>query len=311
MKRWWLRPAVRILAALSLPLVVPAVITQLIWALPGDPASIICPPATCGSSSAALAAHWHLDGTPWEFFSAWLSSAVQGDFGRSWRLLQGVPVSELLLESIPNTLLLIALALIPISIGVVGAISEKIPAKMDSVLHLIGVVPAVVLALLAAAIVELSLGGGSFSDSGKLARLLAGAAVLGLADGVFSSAVSGTRGLFTRENQQRYVGVAILRGERRLSNTLPNVAPALAGQLRARTLNLLSGAVVVETILRIDGLGDLMWGGTLLQDFGVVLACATCFALFSSFLLIFQALVEIAVAIHVRRAPAVAAEVAA
>ena len=305
MKRWWLRPAVRLIAALLLPIIVPAVITALIWALPGDPASIICPPETCGGTS-ALAERWHLDAGPVAFFQAWLGGALGGDFGSSWRLQQGVPISEMLLVSIPNTLMLSALALVPISLGVVAAATERVPARLDAPLYLLGLIPAVVLALLAAALVELNLGGGaSLSGSGQWARLLAGAAVLGAADGAFSGAVTGTRGLFTRENQQRYVGIAVLRGETRLSNTLPNVAPALAGQLRARTLHLLSGAVIVETILRIDGLGDLLWGGTLLQDFGVVLACATCFAALSALLLLSQALLEIGVAAWVRRTPRV------
>jgi len=63
--------------------------------------------------------------------------------------------------------------------------------------------------------------------------------------------------------------------------------------------------VVVEVVLRIDGLGDLLWGGTLLQDFGVVLAAATGFALVSAFLLLLQAVVEIITAVHVRRAPTI------
>lgn len=304
MKRWWLRPAVRLVAAVLLPAVVPAVITALIWLLPGDPASIICPPQSCGSSSATLAARFHLDDGPWSFYTHWVSGILQGDFGRSWRLIQGVGIDGMLAEAIPNTLLLIALALVPVMLGVVATASEVLPSKLDPFLSLVGLIPSLLLAILAAAIIEVSMGGsGSFSDAGQWARLLMGAVALGLADGAFSGAVTGTRGLFGRENQQRYVGVGILRGEPVLFNTLPNVAPALAGQLRSRTVQLLSGAVVVEVVLRINGLGDLLWGGTLLQDFGVVLACATCFALICSFLLVFQALIEIAVAVWVRRAP--------
>ena len=88
-----------------------------------------------------------------------------------------------------------------------------------------------------------------------------------------------------------------------LSNTLPNVLPAIAGQMRARLLHLLSGAVIVEVVIRIDGLGDLLWQGTLTQDFGVVLASAFAFAVLSAVLLLGQALVEIGVALHVRRSP--------
>lgn len=292
----------RLLAGLVLPFAVPGIITLLIWALPGDPASIICPPESCGGTE-ALAARWHLDGGPWTFFSSWLADALGGDFGNSWRLQQGVAVSELLAEAVPTTAILITLALLPLMLGAALAALDVLPAKLDAPLYVVGLVPAVVLALIAAAFVELNLGVESFGDAGQRWRLLAGAAVLGLADGAFSGAVTGTRGLFQSENKQRYVGIAILRGERPIHNTLPNVAPALAGQLRARLLHLLSGAVVVEAVLRINGLGDLLWGGTLLQDFGVVLAAATGFAMLSAALLLVQAGVEVLVAVHVRRAP--------
>ena len=82
------------------------------------------------------------------------------------------------------------------------------------------------------------------------------------------------------------------------------LASALAGQLRARTLHLLSGAVIIEAVLQIDGLGDFLWRGTLKQDFGLVLATATGFAVVSAALLAFQGLLEIFVALHVRRSPA-------
>ena len=308
MKQWWLRPAVRVAAALLLPFAVPAIITALIWALPGDPASIICPPSSCGGTE-ALAERWNLGSGPSHFYWSWLGNALHGDFGNSWRLQTGVAVSELLKESVPTTMLLVGLALIPVMLGAVLGATGSLPRKADFGLYVIGLVPAVVLALVAAAVVELNFGVGSFTGVGRLARLLSGAAVLGIADGAFSGAVTGAREVVGNEASQRYVGIAVLRGERPLYNMLPNVAPALAGQLRARMLHLLSGAVVVEVVLRIDGLGDLLWGGTLLQDFGVVIAAATGFAAISALLLLIQAAVEVLVALHVRRAPRLGAEV--
>lgn len=305
MKAWWIRPGVRVLAALLLPLLVPAIITVLIWALPGDPAEIICPPSTCGGTS-ELAARWHLDQGPWSFFTRWVSEALTGEFGMSWRLEQGLPVAALLIESIPVTVKLVLLALVPIVIGVVGAATGMIPPRADGVFATVGLVPALVFALLGSAAVVVKFGASAFSDDANVWRLGIGALVLGMSDGAFSSAVSGVRSVFSAERNQRYVGIAILRGERPLANMLPNVAPALAGQMRARILHLLSGAVVVEVVLGLTGVGDLLWSGTLLQDFGVVLAAATTFACLSAVLLLLQAAVEVGVALHVRRAPPVA-----
>ncbi len=307
MTRWWIRPLVRLVAALLLPVAVPAILTLLIWALPGDPASIICPPETCGGS-AGLAERWHLDDGPMGFFRHWAAGALHGDFGRSWRMLQGVEVGELLAEAVPTTLVLLALAGVPVGLGVVGAVTGRLPAKADPLFHVLGLMPSIVLGLAAAALVQLEFGAGAFDGSARWARLVGGALVLAFSDGALAGAVTGTRGLFSAEARQRYVGIAVLRGETVLSNTLPNVAPALVGQLRARVLHLLSGAVIVEALLEINGLGDLLWGGTIWQDFGVVLAAATAFAVLSAALLVVQAVAEVLVALHVRRAPAVGAE---
>ena len=304
MNRWWIRPCVRLLAAMLLPLVVPAVITGFIWSLPGDPASLICPPNICGGTE-ALARRWNLDGGAVQFFLGWVIDAASLEFGNSWRLHQGMPVLGLLAEAIPTTLILISLATVVVVLGGTFAATGTISRKADATLRVVGLVPALVLGLLGAAFIELTYGFDSFSESGQWARLVVGAVVLGVADGAFSGSVLGTRSTFDSENQQRYVGVAILRGERPIENTLPNVAPALIGQMRARIVHLMSGGVIVEVILRIDGLGSLLWGGTLRQDFGVVLAAATLFAVVSSLLLVIQAVLETLVALHVRRAPRV------
>lgn len=303
MKQWWLRPAVRIGAALLLPVVVPATITIMLWALPGDPVSIICPEELC-TGGGALAAKWNLDQGPLHFYVQWLRAAAGGDFGATWRWQAGTPIAGLMAESTPTTLALLGFALISVAIGTVVGASQRLPAKVLAVAQVAGLVPGIVLALVGAAWVELTYGAASFVGPAVWARLLTGAAVIGLADGALSGAIGGTDGLFRAESRQRYVGIAILRGERVLGNTLPNVTPALAGQLRARTLHLLSGAVVVEAVVGIDGLGDLLLRGALYQDFGLVLASATAFALFSSVLLLGQALVEVATAVLVRRSPA-------
>lgn len=302
MKRWWIRPLVRLFAACLLPFIVPAVITGFIWSLPGDPASLICPPSVCGGTE-ALAERWNLNGGPVQFFTGWMANAMTLEFGNSWRLHQGLPVLELLTEAIPTTVSLIGLAALMVMAGALLATKGWLPRALDPLLRFMGLIPALVLALAGAAFIELTYGFDSFSDAGKIARLFVGAGVLGIADGAFTGAVLGTRTTFETEAQQRYVGIAILRGERLIENTLPNVAPALIGQMRARIIHLLSGAVIVEVILRIDGIGDLLWGGTLRQDFGVVLAAATLFATVSAVLLVVQAVLETLVALHVRRAP--------
>ncbi|NCG20968.1 MAG: ABC transporter permease subunit [Rhodobacterales bacterium] len=299
---WWIRPLVRIIAALTLPLAVPAVITMALWALPGDPAEIICPPAICPGTE-ALAQRWGLDQGPVYYYFNWLSSAIQGDFGDSWRVMAGEPVTTLRWDSLPTTAALVLLALIPLILGGVTAAAGLLPRRLDPLWQGMGLVPSVILALGAAAYVQLTYGALSSDGWPAMVRLLLGAAVLGISDGALAGAVVGTRSVFEEEIRSRYVQIALLRGESPVANALPNVLPALIGQFRGRILHVLSGAVVVEVVLGIPGLGDLLWDGTLLQDFGVVLAAAWAFGLLSAVLLLFQATCEILLALYVRRSP--------
>ena len=148
MKRWWIRPLVRLLAALLLPLAVPGVITALIWALPGDPASIICPPEMCGGTE-ELAEKWNLHLGPGHFFRSWMGGALSGDLGNSWRMQPGMPVSQLLYESVPWTAALVVLAFVPLVIGATGAAARWLSETLDPLLRLVGMIPGVVVVVAA------------------------------------------------------------------------------------------------------------------------------------------------------------------
>lgn len=297
-----MRPLVRLVAAVLLPLVVPAVITGALWALPGDPANIICPPETC-DGTAALAERWNLHAGPVHFYTVWITNALQLDLGRSWTLMAGTPVFEEVMRAIPYTGFLVLFAAIPLVLGAVEAAVGLLPRRLDVVWQVVGLVPAVILALLVAAYTEITFGAFGSAESDRW-KLLLGGLALALSDGAMASAVAGTRATFEEEVKQRYVQIALLRGESAIGNALPNVLPALIGQMRGRLLHVLSGAVVVEVVVGLPGLGELLWAGTLKQDFGVVLAATFAFSAFSGLLMLAQALAEILIALFVRRSPA-------
>lgn len=304
--RWWIRPFVRTIAALLLPLIVPFVITMILWALPGDPVEIVCPPQIC-TGGAHLAKLRRLDHGPWFFYHHWVWDAFHLNFGTSWRVVQGFPVSGLMAEAIPATTILVLFAMVPVLLGSAVAAVGWAPKRTDPILQTLGLIPAVILALIFAAWVTITYGALSNEGWPGTLRLILGALTLGVTDSALSGAVIGTRSVFDAEIKQRYIGIAILRGETVLANALPNVLPALVGQVRGRLLHLMSGAVVVEVVLGISGLGSLLWEGTLKQDFGVVLAAAWAFAMLSSVLLLIQAAVEVGTAMYIRRSPAVPA----
>jgi ABC-type dipeptide/oligopeptide/nickel transport system permease component len=306
MNHWWVQAGMRLGVALLLPVVVPCIIVYLVWAMPGDPASIVCPPESC-SGGEALLRRWNLDQGPWFFFRSWLASAMQGELGTSWRAFSGIPVSEIAFASLPVTAGLVFLAALLNALGAVAAATRTLPRKLEAIIQAIGMVPALVFSLCAIAYITLAVPGGTTPGGAFWPRLLLGALVLGLSDACLSSTVTGVRSLVEGERRQRYAQMAVLRGEGVLQNVLPNLLPALAGQLRSRVLHLLSGAVVVEMVLQIDGLGDFLWRGAVVSDFMVVVAAGFLLSLFASALLLIQAVLEVATALHVRRTPKVAA----
>jgi peptide/nickel transport system permease protein len=289
---------------MCLPLLVPGFITAALWAMPGNPAEIICPPQIC-DGTAELAARFHLDKGPFAFYKHWLVSALSLDFGNSWRVQQGATVNGLILESLPRTAQMVAIAMTLILSGVVMAAAGWMPRKLDPIWQAIGIIPAVIGALLCAAWVTVTYGALSVEGWPATLRVVCGGVVLGIADGALASAIVGTRSVFETEFKQRYIQIAVLRGETPLANALPNILPSLIGQLRGRAVHLLSAAVIVEVVMQVPGLGELLWDGTLKQDFAVVMAAAWAFSLLSGGLMFSQAVSEIALAWWVRRAPRV------
>ena len=300
--KWWMRPLVRLMVAILLPFLVPALVAGALWALPGDPVSILCPPGSCEGWE-ELARIWHLDHGPMYFYYWWIWNAMSLDFGTSWSVISGVPVYDEIVASIPHTAALVVCAMAPLFFGTVAAALGWLPRWLDPFWQLIGMVPAVILALLAAAYVEIRFGV-VFNDWRPLLwKIGLGALVLGVADGALAGAIIGTRSVFEEEVKQRYIQIAQLRGETTLSNALPNVLPSMIGQFRGRVLHVISGTVVVEVVLGIPGLGDLLWRGTLTQDFPIILAAAFVIALVSGGMMLLQALSEIGIAMYVRRSP--------
>tara|TARA_B110000037_G_scaffold216429_1_gene275563 strand:- start:224 stop:1003 length:780 start_codon:yes stop_codon:yes gene_type:complete len=252
------------------------------------------------------------------YYSHWISSALDigacgveehnhvggvGDLGKSWTYMPSEQVLTLLGDSIFNTLKLVGLASLILLLGAVRAASGNLSHLTQKLFRLLGAVPALVLALAGAAFIAVTFGSETAGSEANTVRLLVAAFVLALADASLSGTVDAVEQVVSAEKQQRYVEMGVLRGESVLSNMLPNIMPSLAGQFRARILNLISSAVVIEVILSVEGVGDLLWNATLDQDFGLVLGSTFIFVLLSSFLLFIQAIVEIVTALVVRKSP--------
>ena len=120
--------AKRLFALVITLLVSSLVIFLLLESLPGDPASIILGIGAQEDTLAALRAEMGLDLSAPERYFRWISGIMSGDFGRSYTY--DTPVSELILErlslSLPLALLAISLStFLAIPLGVFAAANHK------------------------------------------------------------------------------------------------------------------------------------------------------------------------------------------
>ncbi len=105
------------------------IIFLLIRLIPGDTVSSIMGTAVNSPEAAAsMRAYFGLDQPMWKQYLHWLSQLLQGDMGMSWR--NRMPVITLILQRIPVTIELTILAilvtvLVGVPLGVLGAIKRN------------------------------------------------------------------------------------------------------------------------------------------------------------------------------------------
>ncbi|MGD9715222.1 MAG: ABC transporter permease, partial [Thermomicrobiales bacterium] len=77
--------------------------------LAGDPADALVPPGSAPEDVAALRERYGLDEPVEQQYASFLSNALRGDFGVSWRF--GQPARDVVFDRLPATLGLVGLAL--------------------------------------------------------------------------------------------------------------------------------------------------------------------------------------------------------
>jgi peptide/nickel transport system permease protein len=115
----------RVLQLIPITLGLAAFIFLLIHAVPGDPARAMLGQRATPLAVAQLRHAWHLDEPLWTQFFYYVGRLVQGDFGTS--IYYQVPVSDLLASRMPETLLL---ALCSMSLSVVVAVPLAVVAVL-------------------------------------------------------------------------------------------------------------------------------------------------------------------------------------
>ena len=286
----------RLLALIPVALVVGTITFTLLHAAPGDPAAVMLGPEATPDQVDSARERLGLDDPLMVQYPRWLLDIVRLDFGDS--LFLDRPVSTAIAERIVPTIqltlyaLLIALA-IGIPAGVIAAIRQN--SLIDRLLMLLAVTGtaiadfflAILLVLLFAVTLRWLPSGGyvplfdsplDHARSMVLPSLALGLSIAGLPARLIRASMLDVL-------HEDYIRAAIARG---LSPTYIALRHALRNALLPAVTvlgytlgDLLGGAVVVETVFNLPGMGQLVVNSISRRDFpviqGVVMVIAGCY----------------------------------
>ena len=243
----------------------------LLYLSGGNIARTILGPTATEETVALKTAELGLDQPLIPRYLDWLSGAIRGDFGRSWFTSQ--PVTEAITSRLAVTLSLvigtvILSAIIAVVLGVWAARKRGLADRLIQVTSILGfAIPNFLIAILLVRVFALNLGwfkptgyvqiGTSFS--GWLATVTL--PILALSVGAVAAVAQQVRGSVIDAMRQDWVRTLRSRGipENRViyKHVLRNAGgPALA-VLAVQFVGLLGGAVIVEQIFAIPGLGQI------------------------------------------------------
>jgi len=283
----------RLLALIPVALVVATVGFTLIHLAPGDPASVIAGPDATPDDVARLQRQLGLDAPFHVQLFRWYGRLVQGDLGQSIFLRR--PVLEAIVDRVEPTLLLTLYAMI-VAI-VVGVPSGVISARhhdtaTDQALMafaLVGIsIPNFLLGLLL--ILAFSVWLGWFPVAGyspleygwllTLRSLTLPAFALGLVQSALIARIARSAMLDVLREQFIVAGRAKGLAERAIvyKHALKNAMIPTITVIGISFAILISGAVVVETVFNIPGLGRLIISAVLRRDYPVIQGVVLCIA---------------------------------
>ena len=277
---------IRRLAGAFLVLVLVSLMSfALIWLVPGDPAAAFLDASATPEQVAKLRSALGLDlSLPQQMFG-WYGRILSGDLGQS--ILLNRSVTAALIARLPVTLSLAALALafavfFGVAAGIVAAVNHNCwPDQAVMTTALLGLsVPDFWLGLVMVLVFAVSLGwlpSGGFtpflqSPTEWLRGMILPALTLGLVQVGFIARMARASMLDTLS--QDYVRTADAKGLAKLHvvlrHALPNAMIPILTVIGIVSGALLGGAVIVEQVFSIPGIGRLIVGAIASRDFPVL-----------------------------------------
>lgn len=243
----------------------------------GDPAALLVEPGASPADIAAIHHQFGLDRPLWVQYWLFMVSLAHGDFGQSF--YYQVPVLQLYLSRLPNSLMLAAVAMgLSLLIGIPSGIlaSVRVGRFWDNagkVFALLGLsLPSFWVGLVLILIFSVYLGWLPSSGAGSPAHLIMPAFALGWY--FAASHMRLTRSSMLEVLGSEYIKLARLKGlPQSLVIAKHAFKNALIPVLTLAGINLVimvNVAVVVETVFAWPGIGRLLYEGIAFRDFPVV-----------------------------------------
>jgi len=261
------------------------VVFSLLQLVPGDPAVTLAGDSATPQRIAEIREIYGLDRPFLVQYGTWLVHAAEGDLSKS--LLSGEPVRELIVDRLPNTLLIVAGALlISLLVGIpLGMAAGVRPgSRLDGFLNMIAslgvAVPSFWLGMLLVSLFALSLhwlpatGAVSIGDDPIGALRHAVLPSLALSAGGIATIAQQLRSAISEVLASQYVRTLRAKG---LSSAaiiwkhgLKNVSVPLLTVIGLLINRLLGATVVIEAVFAIPGTGSLVVSAAIGKDFPVV-----------------------------------------
>ncbi len=278
----WLEFARRKLVSIAIIVAVLVIVTFLIVQLiPGDPARVVAGPDASQDQVDAIRTQLGLDAGLWQQFTTYVSNLLQGNLGTSFR--SGEPVSSIIAARLPITTMIAVMAmlfviLISVPLGMFVAVACRggrrpwLDAMFSSGTGLGGAIPEYVLGTILVVVFAITLGW--FPASGTASWKSFVLPCLAVALGPACAMARIVRREAATVLNQDYMRTA--RGRRLpalrvyVRHALPNLLTSTLTVGGLVLAGLLGGAVVVEIVFAIPGMGQGIISAIQRRDYPVI-----------------------------------------
>lgn len=274
----------RFLLTIPAMLAMSVVVFFIVRAVPGDPATAILGLRASPQSVAALRKELKLDDPVWVQYAHWLGNVLRGDLGLDYNSHE--PIRHQILTRFPVTLELAALsmlmsAIMAIPLGVLAATRRGVADHGATVLGLVGIsIPdfwlGVMLILLMALVLRWLPSSGYVplreSVWGNISHMLLPAFTLAL--NLAAVLTRTTRAAVLDVLNRPYVRTARAKGLRERAvvggHVLKNAAVPIVTVMGLQLGYVLGGAVIIEQIFSLPGVGRLTLNAVLERNYPVI-----------------------------------------